>query len=264
MDYTVTVRVLKGIYREKVLVPAWLTHVEIVGEDPDSTVITWDDYAAKDNMTTFRTYTMRIDGNDITLRNLTIANTAGRVGQAVALHTEGDRIRIVGCRLLGNQDTFYTGGEGRRLYVEDCYIEGTTDYIFGAATVWFERCTLHSLSNSYITAASTPASIPYGYVFNRCTLTAAPGVPKVYLGRPWRPHASTYFLHCTMGRHIRPQGWHNWRNPANEKTARYGEYATVGCDTDGRVKWARQLSPAEAKQITPSAIFAYGVSWAIE
>ena len=103
MDYTVTVRVLKGIYREKVLVPAWLTHVEIVGEDPDSTVITWDDYAAKDNMTTFRTYTMRIDGNDITLRNLTIANTAGRVGQAVALHTEGDRIRIVGCRLLGNQ-----------------------------------------------------------------------------------------------------------------------------------------------------------------
>ena len=261
MDDTVTVRVLKGIYYEKVTVPAWLTNVEIVGEDADSTIIAWDDHATRQNMGTFRTYTMRIDGNDISLRNLTIANTAGRVGQAVALHTEGDRIRLYNCRILGNQDTFYTGGEGNRIYAEGCYIEGTTDYIFGAATVWFEQCTLHCLANSYITAASTPASVTYGYIFNHCRITAADEVTKVYLGRPWRPYSATLFLNCSMGQFIRPSGWHNWRNRENELTTRYGEYGTTGCNTDKRVKWAHMLTPQEAAAITPQTVFSRHTAW---
>ena len=261
MDYTVTVKLLKGIYHEKVLLPAWLCHVEIVGEDADSTIIEWGDYASLDNMGTFRTHTMRIDGNDITLRNLTITNTAGEVGQAVALHTEGDRIRLYNCRLIGNQDTFYTGGEGNKLYVEKCHIEGTTDFIFGGATVWFENCTLHSKKNSYITAASTPAHIRYGYVFNNCRLTAADGVTKVYLGRPWRPYAATIFMNCTMGNHIRPAGWHNWNNESNEHTARYGEYNTTGCSTGLRVAWSHIYSDTEASLITPQMVFSQCTSW---
>ncbi len=261
MDYTTTIRLRKGIYHEKVVIPAWLANVEIIGEGADSTIITHDDHATLHDMGTFRTYTMRIDGSNITLRNITIANTAGRVGQAVALHTEGDRIALYNCHLKGNQDTFYTGGEGQRIYLQECYIEGTTDFIFGSATAWFERCTLHSLSNSYITAASTPAHIPFGYIFNQCHLTAAPDVTKVYLGRPWRPYASTLFINCTMGNHVRPVGWHNWRNPDNELTARYGEYGTTGCTTDQRASWARILTTEEVASITPKLIFTHNSIW---
>ena len=105
-------------------------------------------------MGTFRTYTVKVEGNDITFKNLTIENNAAPLGQAVALHTEGDRLMFIHCRLLGNQDTIYTGREGTRLLFTDCYIEGTTDFIFGPATALFERCTIHSKRNSYITAAS--------------------------------------------------------------------------------------------------------------
>lgn len=107
--------------------------------------------------------------------------------------------------------------KGTRLCFLNCYIEGTTDFIFGPSTALFHNCTIHSKANSYITAASTPKDIEVGYVFKNCKLTAAPDVDKVYLGRPWRPYAATVFINCEMGKHICPAGWDNWRNPENEK-----------------------------------------------
>ena len=148
------------------------------------------------------------------------------------------------------------GGIDPSLYFEDCYIEGTTDFIFGSATAWFERCTIHSKADSYITAASTPEDAAYGYVFSHCWLTADEGVTKVYLGRPWRPYAYTLFIYCEMGSHIRPEGWHNWRNPANETTARYMEYGNTGSGASGtgRVAWCRKLTGKEAKALSASGV----------
>lgn len=248
MDYKVTVFVKKGVYKEKLIVPSWLQNVDFIGEDAENTVITYDDHANINKMGTFRTYTLKVEGNDITFRNLTIENNAARLGQAVALHTEGDRLVFINCRLLGNQDTVYTGTRGTRLYFLNCYIEGTTDFIFGPSTALFEGCTIHSKANSYVTAASTPQDIEVGYVFKNCKLTAAPGVNKVYLGRPWRPYAATVFINCELGKHICPTGWDNWRNPENEKTARYAEYGNtgVGADTSNRVKWVKMLTKKEA------------------
>ena len=228
MDYTVTIYIKDGLYKEKLVIPSWVKNVQLVGESAEGTIITYDDHANIDKMGTFRTYTVKVEGNDITFKNLTIENNAAPLGQAVALHTEGDRLMFIHCRLLGNQDTIYTGREGTRLLFTDCYIEGTTDFIFGPATALFERCTIHSKRNSYITAASTPENVEFGYVFKNCKLTAAPGVTKVYLGRPWRPYASTTFLNCEFGSHIRPEGWDNWRNKENEKTARYAEFGNTG------------------------------------
>ena len=162
-----------------------------MGESAEKTIITYDDHANINKMGTFRTYTVKVEGNDITFKDLTIENNAAPLGQAVALHTEGDRLMFVNCRFLGNQDTIYTGTEGARLLFTNCYIEGTTDFIFGPSTALFEYCELHSKRDSYITAASTPQSEEFGYVFKNCKLTAAPGVKKVYLGRPWRPYAAT-------------------------------------------------------------------------
>jgi pectinesterase len=244
MDYKVTVLVKKGVYKEKVILPSWLENVDFIGENVENTIITYDDHANINKMGTFRTYTLKVEGSSITFKNLTIENNAARLGQAVALHTEGDRLVFINCRFFGNQDTIYTGAKGTRLCFLNCYIEGTTDFIFGPSTALFHNCTIHSKANSYITAASTPKDIEVGYVFKNCKLTAAPDVDKVYLGRPWRPYAATVFINCEMGKHICPAGWDNWRNPENEKTARYAEYGNTGegADNTNRVKWVKQLT----------------------
>ena len=248
MDYKVTVFIKNGTYKEKVIIPSWIENVDFVGESVENTIITYDDHANINKMGTFRTYTVKVEGNGITFKNLTIENNAARLGQAVALHTEGDRLVFINCRLLGNQDTIYTGTKGTRLYFLNSYVEGTTDFIFGPSTALFEDCTIHSKTNSYITAASTPADIEVGYVFKNCKLTAEPGVDKVYLGRPWRPYAATVFINCEMGKHICPVGWHNWGNADNEKTARYAEYGSTGegASAGNRVKWSKQLTNKEA------------------
>ncbi len=263
MDYTVTIYIKNGLYKEKIVIPSWVKNVQLVGEDVNKTIITWDDHANINKMGTFRTYTVKVEGNDITFKDLTIENNAAQLGQAVALHTEGDRLMFINCRFLGNQDTIYTGTENTRLLFTNCYIEGTTDFIFGPSTALFEHCTIHSKRNSYITAASTPANAPFGYVFKACKLTAAAGVDKVYLGRPWRPNAATVFLNCEFGSHIRPEGWHNWGKQENEQTARYGEFGNTGpgANTDKRVKWSKQLTTKEASKYTPDEIFAETNNW---
>ncbi|MBP3758012.1 MAG: pectin esterase, partial [Prevotella sp.] len=184
-------------------------------------------------------------------------------GQAVALHTEGDHLQFIGCRLLGNQDTVYTGVGGTRILFKDCYIEGTTDFIFGPSTAWFEHCHIHSKANSYVTAASTPQEVAYGYVFNHCRLTAAQGINKVYLGRPWRPYAHTLFMNCELGSHIVSAGWHNWKNPDNERTARYEEYNNTGegASTKERVAWSRQLTKKQAAAVTIEQVFRQDNTW---
>ncbi|MDD6863629.1 MAG: pectinesterase family protein [Prevotella sp.] len=261
MDYHKVIYVKKGVYKEKLIIPSWLTNIEICGEDRDNTVITWDDHAniktqeRPNGIGTFRTYTLKIEGSHITLKNITVENNSARLGQAVALHTEGDCLTFVNCRFLGHQDTVYTGVAGSRQLFNNCYIEGTTDFIFGPGTAWFENCEIRSKADSYITAASTPADQPYGYVFHNCRLTADPNVTKVYLGRPWRDYGYTLFMECELGSHIRPEGWHHWQKN-REQTARYLEYRNhgAGADTKNRVGWSRQVTDKEARHITPENV----------
>ena len=263
MDYTVTIYVKNGVYKEKVIVPSWVENIDIIGEDRDKTIITYDDHANINKMGTFRTYTVKVEGSDITFKNLTIENNASQLGQAVALHTEGDRLKFINCRILGNQDTIYTGAKFTRLYFKDCYIDGTTDFIFGPSTALFENCMIHSKRNSYVTAASTPKEAKYGYIFKHCKLTAEPGVDKVYLGRPWRPYAYTLFIECELGKHIVPAGWHNWSKQSNEETARYMEYKNTGegANVSERVAWSKQLTKKEAEAVTVDAIFGTQSNW---
>lgn len=268
MEYTKVIYVKKGTYKEKIIIPQSLKNVQIVGEDRDNTIITYDDHAnirmpgTEQKMGTFRTFTLNVRGFGITFKNLTIENNAPKLGQAVALHTEGDRLSFINCRILGNQDTIYTGNEGTRLFFKGCHIEGTTDFIFGPSIAWFEDCTILSRRNSYITAASTPQNQQYGYIFNNCRIVAGEGVDKVYLGRPWRDYGYTLFMNCEMGKHICPEGWHRWE-PQREKTARYMEYNNrgEGADTSKRVGWSRQLTKKEAKEITIEKVFTINSNW---
>lgn len=250
----ITIFIKNGVYYEKVKIHEWNSNILLIGESKENTIITFDDYFNKINLgrnSTFYTYTVLVEANNIVIKNLTIENASGDVGQAVALSVFSDEIAIINCKLLGHQDTLYASGKGKQYY-KDCYIEGTTDFIFGSATAFFENCTIHSKKDSYITAASTPQNAKFGYVFKDCTLTADNAVKQVYLGRPWRIYAQTVFVNCNLGRHILPKGWHNWSKSEAEKTMFYAEYKNYGegFKPNYRVSWSHQLKKQQAKMYT--------------
>ena len=256
-----TVYIRKGVYKEEVTIPHSKFRVHFKGEDPETTLITFDKYARKFwpgrnfDMGTSGSATIYIHASYVTFENLAFENSAGEgkeIGQAVAVFTDGDFLFFKNCRFLGNQDTLYTYGRYgknggiKRNYFLDCYIEGTTDFIFGTSIAYFENCTIHSKKDSYVTAASTLEGQKYGYVFKNCKLTAAPGVTKCYLGRPWGSFAKTVFIGCELGGHIVPEGWHDWEKegkPNTRKNSFYAEYGSTGPGARGpRADWAHKLS----------------------
>lgn len=256
-----------GRYRwEQTLIPASKPFIHLVGEDAATTILSYhlNVYETrKDRHLRGREgITLAVEADRFEATNLTFENSSGDHGQALAMRLDGDRATIRHCRLLGWQDTLMVNN-GRH-YFHDCYIEGRVDFIYGSATAVFEDCAIHSKNGGYITAASTPEEREFGLVFLRCRLTGDPapwdpeGKPGMatYLGRPWRPHAQVAFIECEMDAHIRPEGWHNWGNPGNEKTARYFEYNCTGpgAATGGRVPWARQLTDMEARAYTAKNI----------
>lgn len=257
-DKPITIVVKKGEYRERVVLDTRKNNVRLVGEDPERTVLTYNNHAGLklpngDTINTWSSATFFIYADDFHAENMTFQNNAGfTAGQAVALFVYGTRASFRNCRLTGFQDVLFCSGYGSKQYYEDCYIEGTTDFIFGPATAVFNRCHIHSKKNSHVTAASTPREAPYGFVFLDCRLTADSAINKVSLGRPWQPYASVTYVRCELGGHIIPEGWNNWKNPDNEKTARYAEFKSSGpgASVSGRVLWAKQLEkPVAVKDV---------------
>ncbi len=259
-DEPIIIYIKAGVYTEKVRVYSWNTNLSIIGDSTGQTVITYGDYFKSVDLgrnSTFHTYTFKVEANDFYAKNLIIENSAGPVGQAVALHVEGDRVQFENCEFKGYQDTMYLAGENSRQYFKNCLIVGSTDFIFGEATVVFEECEIHSLSDSYITAASTPQGVEYGFILMDCKLTAKEDVTKVYLGRPWRKYAKTVFLNCEMGAHIRPEGWKEWSNKEDLGTTFYAEYKSrgEGAGSDFRINWSNQLTDKEAREYSIENIF---------
>lgn len=258
--------VKNGTYHEKVFIPSWNTQISLIGESKDSTIISYDDYFKKINKgpnSTFYTATLLVQGNDFHAENLTIENAAGPIGQALALAVEADRCSFENCKFLGNQDTLYLAGENARQYFVNCYVEGTTDFIFGEATALFEKCSIHCKADSYITAASTPEGVAYGFVFKNCEVEADSGVHNVYLGRPWRKYAKTVFINCKMDDFINPKGWSNWNKTDNYKTVFYAERNSSGegANKSQRVLWSHQLTEAQAEKYNVKNIFSGLKNW---
>ncbi|WP_143953575.1 pectate lyase [Robertkochia solimangrovi] len=223
--------VKSGVYKEKVRIPDWNPMVSLIGEDREKTRIVWGDFfdqVDRGRNSTFMTATLSLEGDDCVLKNLTIENTAGPVGQAIALTVSGNRCFLENCSMLGNQDTVYLTGENHRQYFKNCRISGTTDFIFGNATVLFEDCVLVIKADSYVTAASTPEGTAYGFVFKDCQLKAGEGVEKIVLGRPWRTFAKTAFLYCELPKEIAVTGWNDWNNQDAHVQSEYLEFENYG------------------------------------
>ena len=261
-----TIFVKAGEYRELVYIQREKRFISLVGEDAERTSITFDlfnDYPAPDGkpIATFRTPTVMLDADDFTIENLTIRNAAGRKGQALAIRVDGDRAVFRRCRFIGWQDTILVN-RGRH-YFADCTIVGATDFIFGGATAYFERCQIRCAGNGYITAASTPDFERHGLVFSHCSISGETPEVRTYLGRPWRDYAQTVFLNCEMSTAVRPEGWHNWEKPHAEKVSRYAEFNShgPGAAPAARAPWSRQLNAEEAKAYTVENVLGGSDGW---
>ena len=249
-----TILVRKGVYKEKIVVPESKINISLIGQE--GAILSYDDYAQKKNCFggekgTSGSSSCYIYAPDFYAENITFENFSGPVGQAVACFVSADRVFFKNCRFLGFQDTLYTYGKGCRQYYEDCYIEGTVDFIFGWSTAVFNRCHIHSKGGGYVTAPSTDQGQKYGYVFYDCRLTAAEGVQDVYLSRPWRSYAQAVFIRCNLGKHIAPAGWNNWGKKEAEKTAFYAEYESTGegANPKARVPFSHQLKNLKGYEI---------------
>ena len=235
-----------GVYKEQVRVPANKPYISFIGTDAEKTILTFS-LSNKEAGSTSAAYATYIGGHDFWAENITFENSFGTGSQAVAVLVEADRAVFNKCRFLGWQDTLYA--KNGRQYYTDCYIEGHVDFIFGQAAAVFDNCEIHSKGDGYITAPMRfAADEPSGFVFNKCRLTSSNTKDGIYLGRPWRDYGRTVFLETKMDAQIRNEGWHHWL-PEREKTAYMAEFHSTGpgANDTSRVKWAHQLTEAEAK-----------------
>jgi pectinesterase len=274
---TFTILIKPGIYEGPFMISKGKKHLRLLGEETGNTVLTWPyNVHEPQSSNTFKFNPgMVVLGEDFCAKNLTVQNTSGDHGQALAMMVNGDCAVFEQCRILGWQDTLMVNDA--RQYFTNCYIEGRVDFIYGSGTAVFDHCTIHSKNGGYITAANTPKDKEFGFVFLNCKLTGdptpwnppvgqkqfEPSDVKAYLGRPWRANACVAFINCEMGEHIKPAGWHNWGNVTNETTARYAEYDStgLGANPDKRVKWAKQLTAAEAENYTPQKVLKGQDGW---
>jgi pectin methylesterase-like acyl-CoA thioesterase len=271
--------VKKGVYKEKLLLSQNKVNVILIGEDRDSTILTYDDYAGKSGGTS-SSQSLAIDADDFSAMNITFQNTVKNDGsfadqQAVALRVNGDRQAYYNCNLLGYQDTYYTwGGRGTgRTYHKNCLIEGSVDFIFGRNIVLFDSCEIRvNRNNGTLTAAATEAYAKFGYVFinSKITMytTGFDGIPitTFALGRPWQSSPRTVFLTTEQPANLNPAGWLVW----NVAPALYAEYKCTGAGflPGQRVTWSSQLSDSAAATYTIANIFsknsvspAFGTDW---
>lgn len=243
-----------GTYNEKPNFLSTKTNVSLIGESVDGVIITYNDYSGKTaSITTANSYTLAAAGNDFYAENLTIKNTSGNVGQAVAILTTGERQAFKNCKFYGFQDTYYAQ-KGRQYHLK-CFVEGATDFIFGNSAAVFDNCTINCVSGGqFITAPSDAQLISYtslgdtiyhGLLFNNCSITANSNVnaQSYYLGRTWAVPGSVIYKNCFLGNHINTPGWYNW----NGTKGRYGEYKSKDAngtlvDVSGRASWSRQLT----------------------
>ena len=205
------------------------------------------------NYGTFRSYTVLVDGDNVTFRNCVFENTSGpgkTYGQAIALYIDGNNVRLENCVLRGHQDTLFlaplppkeiipggflgpkqhTPRFDRTVYFIDCVIEGGVDFIFGGATAYFENCEFKSVEEGYIFAPSTPEHISVGFVAKNCRFTALDNVPdgSCYIARPWRNYGKVKLENCYLGKHIHPMGWNDWDKEESHDTVEFVEISSYG------------------------------------
>lgn len=252
----ILVFVKNGTYEEKVELESEKSNICLIGQDVDSVIITYSDYAGKDDLSSADTYTFLVSGDNFYAENITFVNSYGSGSQALAIRLDGDKAVFKNCKFIGFQDTYYA--HKNRQYNYNCYVEGATDFIYGDATSVFDSCKINCVSGgSYISApadtkltseTSDGETFLHGLLFIDCVITADDDVSadSYYLGRPWQANSSSVYINCTLGEHIKDAGWAA-DSDGNYLSTVFAEYKSK--DTDGnlvdttqRVDWSYQLT----------------------
>ncbi|MFI5129733.1 MAG: pectinesterase family protein [Chitinophagales bacterium] len=218
---TNTILIKKGIYKEKIFITKH--NIVIEGEDRDKTIITQDiarDEWRCDHPDDWGVATMNINGNDITLKNMTIANDYGfniketkvidcpadtitrkrtitKNGHQMALRTmKATRLRAINChfRAWAGDTVSPWNTENGMFYFKDCIMEGGVDFYCPRGWAWAENCRFY--------ANTGPASIWHDgsgdpdqkTVLKNCVFDGYPGFK---LGRYHR-EAQFYIVDCNF------------------------------------------------------------------
>jgi pectin methylesterase-like acyl-CoA thioesterase len=289
-----TIYIKDGIYSEKVTVPSNKPFLQFVGQSVANTILTWRDDNTTPNgsggtLGTGGSGSIVVNATDFSALNMTFVNSYGDGSQAVAVSLYADRAAFKNCRFMGNQDTLLTyesGGAVSRHYFKDCYIDGNVDFIFGNAIAIFDNCTIYAktrvvnAATSYITAANTPATQAYGYLFRQAKIPSNNGTTLYYLGRPWQnstgfseaagtlAHNKVVFSRTKIGvNEIQPAGWVVWDAGTDVTKITNAEFRTTYFDghpinNSQRVSWSKQLTPADTLDYTLAKMFGLGTGTA--
>lgn len=259
------IRLAEGVYRQKLVLRT--NGLTLEGAGAGKTVLVYDDHARKPHpiggeFNTFRTYTLAVCADGVTLRDLSVVNDAGdprTKGQEVALSVLGTDFLMEDSSLISTQDTLFVGplpsdligryegflldplrrGGSLKQIFRNCLIAGSVDFIFGCGETLFDHCEIRSVADGrsvgYVAAPSHHLSQEAGFRFYRCRFTADARVEdgSVYLARPWRDHGLAVFECCSYGKHISKAGFDPWAGTERDKTARFRETPAV----PGRVAW---------------------------
>jgi hypothetical protein len=289
-----TIYIKDGVYSEKVTVPSNKPFLQFVGQSVANTILTWRDDNTTPNgaggtLGTGGSGSIVVNATDFSALNMTFVNSYGDGSQAVAVSLYADRAAFKNCRFMGNQDTLLTyesGGAVSRHYFKDCYIDGNVDFIFGNAIAIFDNCTIYAktrvvnAATSYITAANTPATQAYGYLFRKAKIPSNNGTTLYYLGRPWQnstgfseaagtlAHNKVVFSRTKIGvNEIQPAGWVIWDAGTDVTKITNAEFRTTYFDghpvnTSQRVSWSKQLTPTDTLDYSLAKMFGLGTGTA--
>lgn len=286
-----TILIKKGLYNtEKIIIPQEKTNITLMGESRENTILSYHIYDCKDGFNnkcpaedakkwfgqTIRTSaSVTIQGDGFRAENITFQNTAGAVGQALAVFITSDKNVFINCAFLGYQDTMLLGKDQTRSYFKDCLIVGRTDYIYGSGIGYFNSCEIRSYGGGWITAPSTPKNQEYGFVFYKCILTFSKNSPRpnddnqlVSLGRPWHNYPKVTWIKCDMGAEINPLGWPTKWHMEYANTSEdlhlyeYKNYG-IGSNVSQRAKWKgiQELNSKEAKKYSIKNVLKGNDNW---
>jgi pectinesterase len=215
----------KGIYNEKVYIQKH--NIVLEGEDRDQTIITQDiarDEWRCDHRDDWGVATLNLNANDITLKNLTIANDYGfhykeprtvvcasdtvshqkvitNGGHQMALRSmKATRLKAINCRFrayAGDTVSPWNLIDGM-FYFKDCFVEGGVDFYCPRGYAWAENCSFY--------ANTGPASIwhdgstnpDYKTVLKNCSFD---GFQGFNLGR-YHKDAQFFLINCRFSKNM--------------------------------------------------------------
>jgi pectinesterase len=249
----IRIDIAQGTYTEKLTIEA-RSHLCLVGESADNTILSYDDANATIGSTS-GSASVHISADDFSAAHLTIQNSYGSGSQAVALRTTGQRQQFLDCRFVAYQDTLYTHSGTQ--YFRDCYVQGNVDYVFGGAIAILQDCEARNVEGgSAVSAPNTDAAQPYGIIFLGGEFTAVPSISQnsVALGRPWGAEGAAAFINVTLGAHIASAGFvmMSGNDPLN---ARFREFGSSGPGADPDAHPSYQMSESEADSYTLANVF---------